>query len=475
MTQFARTWRPQRFEEVVGQELVVSLLRNSLFRNSIFPVYLFAGQRGCGKTTLARIFAAALNCEQRVQFSTDPRAVSIPCYACSSCVAMREGSHTDFHEIDAASHTGVDHVRAILEATTLAPQMGQKKIYLIDEVHMLSRAACNALLKTLEEPLESVVFLLATTDPHKIPETVRSRCFHLFLSPHLHEHVCQQLTRICVQEGIAYDEAGIAALAAPSEGSLRDAINALERVVIAYGRVHEAEVRTLMGMVTLAEVLDIAEAVARKDASQVLALARRPSLLLAGVSQVCRMWYELLRALIACHYGICSRETAVYEPRMRALLEHFPLARIMESWQATYAMEAAMLKSGHPLALWELLLVRLCQESLMPQKSLIPREGELSARPRALARTSDPAPVPATEYTGEALWDKVLAHMDQAQPSASRPVTREAPARTSTSAGPSRQRAEQPSSSGQSSTQKVQHDELTKKMLALFPGTITKE
>ena len=178
-----RKWRSQDFESIIGQSLAVKMLKNSLYAGHYFPVYLFAGQRGCGKTTTARVFARAINCQQLSEFQKQPKKISVPCGTCDSCVAMAQGRHQDFIEIDAASHTGVDNMRSIIEAASFLPLMGKKKVYLIDEAHMLSKAAFNALLKILEEPPSSALFILATTDPDKIIETVRSRCFRLFFQP----------------------------------------------------------------------------------------------------------------------------------------------------------------------------------------------------------------------------------------------------------------------------------------------------
>ena len=195
----ARTWRSKHFDELVGQPLVVRLVKNSLYRNLIFPVYLLSGMRGCGKTSVARIFAAALNCEALEQFQRSPQEQQLPCLTCSSCLAMLKMNHPDFIEIDAASHTGVDNVRSIIDAASFVPVLGKKKIYLIDEAHMLSKAAFNAFLKILEEPPTSVVFMLATTDPHKILETVTSRCFHLFFDPIDAQAVALHLANVCTR------------------------------------------------------------------------------------------------------------------------------------------------------------------------------------------------------------------------------------------------------------------------------------
>lgn len=177
-----RKWRSKQFDQVVGQDLSVKILKNSLYKGYLFPVYLFSGQHGCGKTSVARIFASAINCELLSTFQKDPQSTKIPCLICASCKAMGGNNHPDFFEIDAASHTGVDNIRMIIDSSSLLPLMGKTKIYLIDEAHMLSKAAFNAFLKILEEPPASVVFILATTDIDKIIDTVKSRCFQLFSS-----------------------------------------------------------------------------------------------------------------------------------------------------------------------------------------------------------------------------------------------------------------------------------------------------
>lgn len=249
----------------MGQELAVRLLQNSLYRDLLFPVYLFSGQRGCGKTTLARIFATALNCRLLGEFRAAPRETIVPCGTCDSCEYMKMGIHPDFHEIDAASHPGVDHVRQLIETTALVPQVGTKRIYLIDEAHMLSKAACNALLKTLEEPVCSAVFLLATTEPHKILETVRSRCFMVSLYPLEMENMISVLERVCQQEQISYEREGLRDIIMHAEGSARDAITNLERVFIAYGSIESAGVRALLNVPPQETIHRLCDAIIARD------------------------------------------------------------------------------------------------------------------------------------------------------------------------------------------------------------------
>ncbi len=263
----ARSWRPKQFAQIVGQPLPVKMLQNSLYTNHFFPVYLFSGQRGCGKTTTARVFAAALNCEKLIKFQKDPKNI-LPCGSCQSCSMMAQGKHPDFIEMDAASHTGVDNVRSIVDAASFMPLAGQKRVYLIDEAHMLSKAAFNAFLKILEEPPSSVLFILATTDPHKIIDTVRSRCFQLFFDPVATDIVAHHLKNVCTKEEIAHDDAGLQAVVANSEGSVRDALNLLEQVRFSADSVTKRAVLDVLGHVDEEQIEKLFCALLASDASQ---------------------------------------------------------------------------------------------------------------------------------------------------------------------------------------------------------------
>lgn len=246
----ARKWRSKTFDTIVGQELPVRMLKNSLYLQHFFPVYLLSGQRGCGKTTTARVFAAAVNCEQLPEFQKHPKNISIPCLECASCQAMGQGAHPDFIEIDAASHTGVDNVRTIIDAASFMPLSGRKKIYLIDEAHMLSKAAFNAFLKILEDPPPSVLFMLATTDPQKIIQTVTSRSFQLFFPPIKNEALHAHLRNVCDTESIKADDGALALMVRESEGSARDALNLLEQVRFSSEAVTTDAVLNVLGHVS---------------------------------------------------------------------------------------------------------------------------------------------------------------------------------------------------------------------------------
>ena len=243
----AQKWRSKTFDDVVGQSLVVKILKNSLFRGTIFPVYLFAGQRGCGKTSMARIFAAGLQCEKYTLFKSNPETC-LPCSCCTACKSVRDGTHPDVIEIDAASHTGVDNMRQLIDTAMFFPVLGTWKVYVIDEAHMLSRAAFNALLKILEEPPRYVIFILATTDYSKIIDTVRSRCFQLFFDPIDQESVVTRLQYICNAEKITYEDSALTIVASHCEGSLRDAITLLERVSMAYNCITVTAVYKTLGI-----------------------------------------------------------------------------------------------------------------------------------------------------------------------------------------------------------------------------------
>ncbi|GAB2548784.1 DNA polymerase III subunit gamma/tau [Rhodanobacter koreensis] len=260
----ARKWRPRKFAELVGQEHVVRALTNALETGRMHHAYLFTGTRGVGKTTIARIFAKSLNCERGQ--SADP------CGECSVCTAVDEGRFVDLLEIDAASNTGVDDVREVIENAQYAPSRGRFKVYLVDEVHMLSKNAFNALLKTLEEPPPHVKFLLATTDPQKLPVTVLSRCLKFNLKRLLPEQISGQMRHILGAENIAYEDSAIGELARAADGSLRDGLSLLDQA-IAYGggTLHADDVRTMLGSVARGQVLGVLDALAAGDGERLLA------------------------------------------------------------------------------------------------------------------------------------------------------------------------------------------------------------
>ncbi len=259
----ARKWRPHNFTEVVGQEHVVKSLINALQHNRLHHAYLFTGTRGVGKTTIARILAKAINCENLQDFN--------PCGVCSVCRDLDEGRFLDLIEVDAASRTKVEDTRDLLDNAQYAPSHGRYKVYIIDEVHMLSGHSFNALLKTLEEPPPHVKFLLATTDPHKIPVTVLSRCLQFNLKRLLPAQICSQMEFILQQEAIEFEPTALKLLSRAADGSMRDGLSLLDQAIVyGNGKVPADDVRTMLGTVAQQPVNDILSALARGDAVDIL-------------------------------------------------------------------------------------------------------------------------------------------------------------------------------------------------------------
>lgn len=266
MTQqvLALKWRPRTFNEVIGQPHVVQALSNGLDNNRLHHAFLFTGTRGVGKTTLARIFAKSLNCEKGVS--------SNPCGECSICKEVDEGRFVDLIEIDAASRTRVEDTREILDNVQYAPTRGRYKIYLIDEVHMLSNSSFNALLKTLEEPPSHVKFLLATTDPQKLPVTVLSRCLRFQLKRIQDQEICGQLEKILTNEAIDFDIEALKLIAKAGDGSMRDALSLLDQA-IAYGgqSVQYQSTHEMLGLIDTQYLAKVLEALATKESAPLLA------------------------------------------------------------------------------------------------------------------------------------------------------------------------------------------------------------
>ncbi len=259
----ARKWRPGNFEELVGQEHVQRALVNGLEEDRLHHAYLFTGTRGVGKTTIARIFSKSLNCETGV--------TSKPCGKCSACREIAEGRFVDLIEVDAASRTGVDDTRELLENVQYAPSRGRYKVYLIDEVHMFSKHSFNALLKTLEEPPPHVKFLLATTDPQKLPVTILSRCLQFNLKRLPVSLIVAHLQHILDAEKVEYDLIALQLLAEGADGSMRDGLSLLDQALaFGAGAIREQEVRDMLGTVSRDRVLNILRALMHRDARAVL-------------------------------------------------------------------------------------------------------------------------------------------------------------------------------------------------------------
>ncbi|MFN3594654.1 MAG: DNA polymerase III subunit gamma/tau [Thiobacillaceae bacterium] len=289
----ARKWRPRSFAEVVGQAHVVRALSNALTQGRLHHAYLFTGTRGVGKTTLARILAKCLNCE------TGPTAT--PCGVCAACQAIEAGRFVDLIEIDAASYTGVDNMREVLENAQYAPTAGRYKVYIIDEVHMLSKSAFNAMLKTLEEPPAHVVFVLATTEAQKVPVTVLSRClqFNLKLLPPA--RVAAHLRQVLEAEGVSFEAGALELIARAAAGSMRDALSLTDQA-IAYGggRVLEVETAAMLGVIDQAYLYPLLEALADNDGARLMreaeSLAERSLSFDAALQDLAALLYQIALA-----------------------------------------------------------------------------------------------------------------------------------------------------------------------------------
>ncbi len=357
----ARKWRSQTFKEIVGQPLVVSMLQNSLYSGHIFPVYLLSGQRGCGKTSTARVFAAAVNCYKLDNFKQKPKEQILPCLECPSCKAMQAGNHPDVIEMDAASHTGVDNVRQIIEAASFMPLLGKRKVYLIDEAHMLSKAAFNALLKILEEPPATVIFLLATTDPHKIIETVTSRCFRLFFAPIDTTILESHLEKICKQEAIAYEHDGLKVIVAESEGSARDAINLLEQVRFAADVVDKKSVQRVLGHLDDERLVELVSTVLLGDPVALVKLLEQLSLSSYSPSFI---WQATILMLRAALWHTCTVPAQVYaaEGARIVRLTGVSTTVLIKTLKILYEQERLFTKTTAQHGMLEMMLIELCAQ-----------------------------------------------------------------------------------------------------------------
>ncbi|HEZ2767352.1 DNA polymerase III subunit gamma/tau [Neisseria meningitidis] len=263
----ARKWRPKTFADLVGQEHVVKALQNALDEGRLHHAYLLTGTRGVGKTTIARILAKSLNCENAQHGE--------PCGVCESCTQIDAGRYVDLLEIDAASNTGIDNIREVLENAQYAPTAGKYKVYIIDEVHMLSKSAFNAMLKTLEEPPEHVKFILATTDPHKVPVTVLSRCLQFVLRNMTAQQVADHLAHVLDSEKIAYEPAALQLLGRAAAGSMRDALSLLDQAIaLGSGKVAENDVRQMIGAVDKQYLYELLTGIINQDGAALTAKAQ---------------------------------------------------------------------------------------------------------------------------------------------------------------------------------------------------------
>jgi DNA polymerase-3 subunit gamma/tau len=407
----ARKYRPNSLDGVVGQDKPLSMLKNSLFSNKFFPVYLFAGQRGCGKTSTARIFARALNCDALPQFQEDPSHHQLPCQACQSCRAMDQANHPDFIEIDGASHTGVDNVRTIIEASNYVPLLGRKKVYLIDEAHMLSKAAFNAFLKILEEPPPSVLFILATTEAHKIPSTVVSRCFQARFIPINHEPLINLLRTICTQEQIDINEEALSMIAYESEGSARDALNLLERVRLSDATVDTAYIATLLGKVNPTLLSGILSYLIAQQPAALLSFCKEQALDQLSAESLWDGIAQSLRSLLWIKYGATPPNNPSL-PDYTILQEQADkcsINRLQAMIQLMLHHEPLFMKANRKHMVLEMVLLLICNQINAPDLADLMKDHQPESSPKTpkkqppqtqkvqAAKPITPTPAPAAQ------------------------------------------------------------------------------
>ena len=411
----AQKWRAKTFAQIIGQSLSVRMLQNSLYANRIFPVYLFSGNRGCGKTSMARIFAAALNCHKLDAFRQEPKAQALPCLTCDSCRAMSNHEHPDFIEMDAASHTGVDNVRDIIDAASLVPVLGRMRIYLLDEAHMLSKAAFNAFLKVLEEPPMSVVFILATTDPQKIIDTVRSRCFNVFFSPVEQESLAQYLKTVCTQEGIEADDAGLIRVAQDSQGCVRDALTLIEQVWYAHARITNQTVTQTLNAVNDALVITLVQALVNADVSALVSCIAQLGMhydalqLLQAIAMALRLgiWYQL---------GIPQSHSWYQDQSFINMVSPTSQQRLITLLQQVADTELILIKAINKRICLEAFLLRMCDKNERTSAGSNNTTADVVATTASVHNATKPAPITTSSVEPEVPlnpWQQFTALIQQ--------------------------------------------------------------
>jgi DNA polymerase III subunit gamma/tau len=372
----ARKWRPQTFADLIGQDHVSQTLGNSIRTGRIHHAFLFTGARGVGKTSAARILAKALNCEKEL--------APEPCNECPSCHEIANGQGIDVFEIDGASNTGVDDIRELRENIRYLPSRSRHKIFIIDEVHMLSINAFNALLKTLEEPPPHAKFIFATTEPHKIPVTILSRCQRFDFRKISLPKMTARLQEIVAAEGIGISAQALAMVARRGEGSMRDALSTLDQVIAFCGlQVADEDVQGLLGMIDRRLILETVEAALQRDSRRLLEAVRRVDQLGHSFRQFCQELVETFRGLILCRVLEDPGEHLDTTPdelrQLRTLADAASLEDLQRALTLLIRTEVDVISSAYPRLILEMSLVRLA--SLPPARdiaSLIRKVDELA-------------------------------------------------------------------------------------------------
>jgi DNA polymerase-3 subunit gamma/tau len=383
----ARKWRPQLFEDLIGQEHVSRTLKNAILADRVHHAFLFTGARGVGKTSAARIFAKALNCLQG--------PTTEPCGRCPSCLEITAGQGVDVFEIDGASNTGVDDIRDLRENIRYLPSNSRYKIFIIDEVHMLSINAFNALLKTLEEPPQHAKFIFATTEPHKIPVTILSRCQRFDFRKISTALVAGRLRYIVEQEQVEISDSGLAMIARSGGGSMRDAQSTLDQVIAFCGdKVSDEDLQGLLGLVDRRLLLETVEAVLARDGRRVLSVVQRVDEHGHAFRQFCRQVVALVRSLVVLKVSdrpgelLDAGETELQE--LKPLAEQCSLEDLQRMLTLLIGAEAELAQANYPRLTMEMVLIRLAQ--LPPGQDVARLISKLEALEKRLADGASPSP-----------------------------------------------------------------------------------
>jgi len=413
----ARKWRPKDFADTVGQDHVLQALINALDSERLHHAYLFTGTRGVGKTTIARILAKALNCEKK-------GVSSEPCGECSACTEIDEGRFVDLIEVDAASKTKVDDTRDLLDNVPYAPARGRYKVYLIDEVHMLSKSSFNALLKTLEEPPPHVKFLLATTDPQKLPATVLSRCLQFNLKRMTPRLIADRLQYICEAEKIEFEAAALALLARAADGSMRDALSLLDQA-IAYcgGQIEEAQVGLMLGTINRDHVVRLLRLLAANDAAGIIDSLREIDEQFPDYGRLLEdLARDLQRIAVFQVVGACDSDDELSEHELAELAESLPQADVQLFYQTALIGRRDLHIAPDPRSGVEMTLLRMLAfrpGSVDVQATAAgggadnkpQRAGPSAAATDKQAKQANPAAKAAQDMSEDADWSELVTRL----------------------------------------------------------------
>ncbi|MGR6501990.1 DNA polymerase III subunit gamma/tau [Shewanella sp. Koi 1] len=388
----ARKWRPATFEQMVGQSHVLHALTNALTQQRLHHAYLFTGTRGVGKTSLARLFAKGLNCEKGVTAS--------PCGVCGSCVEIAQGRFVDLIEVDAASRTKVDDTRELLDNVQYRPTRGRFKVYLIDEVHMLSRSSFNALLKTLEEPPEHVKFLLATTDPQKLPVTVLSRCLQFNLKSLTQQEIGTQLQHILTQEQLPFEHEALTLLAKAANGSMRDALSLTDQAIaFGGGTVMLNQVQSMLGSIDEQHVLHLLKALTDADIGALMQSCAQVLAYGADAQEVLRSLLELLHQITLTQFAPAAAQQSLYSAQIQAFAEQLAPEQVQLYYQILLTGRKDLPHAPDPKSGLEMALLRAV--AFVPEKPVKRWQVEDAAKvslPAQQPMSATPAPnMPAAE------------------------------------------------------------------------------